>query len=969
MGRSKKVTLGYKYYLGMHMVICHGPVDAVQEIQVGGRTAWTGNVTDNTQITIAAENLFGGKKKEGGVSGKVDILMGAPTQAKNDYLMDKLGPVIPAFRGVVSAVLRKCYVTAMTPYPKPWAFKVKRIPAKSWYGAKAEINGGANGAHIIYEVLTNTDWGMGYGPDAIDEASFRAAADTLYAENLGLSFALSNTDSIEEFIEVITQHINAMFYVDPYTGKFALRLVREDYDPETLPVFDESNVVRLVSFERPSFAEMVNEIVVVYRPQGSANDDSVTVQDLAAIQAQEGIVSQTVNYPGIDNATNAARLGLRDLRQRSTPLARLRIKVNRTAWDLSLGDVFKFNWEEHGISGLIVRVLDIDPGTLENGEITIEGVEDVFGLPLTTYVNDQPSGWNDPVQPPAAAAYRLVHEATYWDTFRRISEADWAYVTSTSSYVSSIVGEPDQAAINYELWTRPGAGDFVLADDAAFAPHGTLVSDITPNQTSLVIDNLRGVFNDIVLGTYGIVDSEIVRIDALNPDTGAVTLGRGCLDTVPAAHLAGAQLFFAEDVLGIDQTEYATGETINVKILPRTGSGVLAIGSAPQDDVLLSGRMHKPYPPGNVKVNGSYFPTAILGAYSLSWAHRDRTQQVASLIDFTAGNIGPEPGTTYTLRLYGETDTLLRTETGLTGTSYAWTAEQADSGLTVLGSEGGADYDTVVAASAPTARWKMDETSGTTMLDSVGGYHGTYFNGVLLGQPPLVADAGKSAKFDGSDDYATVPDNAALRPGTGEYAIEMTVKFTGTAFGMAFGKFADPHPYPGPTVFFNSANDTTVAGRIEFRDKRQSGYWVDSVATGLNDGVARHYVFQRRQVTAGVWKLEMYINGTLDAATTLPTVEDLNTANKIYVGSRDNIQRLNCTTDDVIYYVGRALTPEEVQSHYLASVGLSAMPRLNGRIRAELESVRAGLTSHQKHNITVDRAGWGYQWGNYWGGI
>ena len=43
--------------------------------------------------------------------------------------------------------------------------------------------------------------------------------------------------------------------------------------------------------------------------------------------------------------------------------------------------------------------------------------------------------------------------------------------------------------------------------------------------------------------------------------------------------------------------------------------------------------------------------------------------------------------------------------------------------------------------------------------------------------------------------------------------------------------------------------------------------------------------------------------------------------------------------------------------------------RLNGRIRFELESVRDGKTSYQKHNVITDRAGYGYNWGKYWGGI
>ena len=43
--------------------------------------------------------------------------------------------------------------------------------------------------------------------------------------------------------------------------------------------------------------------------------------------------------------------------------------------------------------------------------------------------------------------------------------------------------------------------------------------------------------------------------------------------------------------------------------------------------------------------------------------------------------------------------------------------------------------------------------------------------------------------------------------------------------------------------------------------------------------------------------------------------------------------------------------------------------RLNGTVRAEIESVRAGLISHQKHNIITDRAGYGYQYGKYFGGL
>ncbi len=41
MGGSKKQTVGYRYSLGMHLALCHGPIDAIREILVDRRTAWS----------------------------------------------------------------------------------------------------------------------------------------------------------------------------------------------------------------------------------------------------------------------------------------------------------------------------------------------------------------------------------------------------------------------------------------------------------------------------------------------------------------------------------------------------------------------------------------------------------------------------------------------------------------------------------------------------------------------------------------------------------------------------------------------------------------------------------------------------------------------------------------------------------------------------------------------------------------
>ncbi|MGE4551804.1 MAG: hypothetical protein AB7D57_01760 [Desulfovibrionaceae bacterium] len=43
--------------------------------------------------------------------------------------------------------------------------------------------------------------------------------------------------------------------------------------------------------------------------------------------------------------------------------------------------------------------------------------------------------------------------------------------------------------------------------------------------------------------------------------------------------------------------------------------------------------------------------------------------------------------------------------------------------------------------------------------------------------------------------------------------------------------------------------------------------------------------------------------------------------------------------------------------------------RLNGALRVTLAAERDGYAGWQAQERRVDRAGWGYQWGNYYGGI
>ena len=65
------------------------------------------------------------------------------------------------------------------------------------------------------------------------------------------------------------------------------------------------------------------------------------------------------------------------------------------------------------------------------------------------------------------------------------------------------------------------------------------------------------------------------------------------------------------------------------------------------------------------------WPATAFARLDLAWAHRDRLLQADRLIEHEAGSIGPEPGTTTTVRVYhANSNALLHTASGLAGTAF-----------------------------------------------------------------------------------------------------------------------------------------------------------------------------------------------------------------------------------------------------------------------------------------------------------
>jgi len=692
---------GYRYYMGEQRNLCHGPIDGIKQIWCGERPAWptrhsrTQLASDGkTSASIDYMNFFGGDDKGGGIRGTISFNYGYLTQSVDSYMASRIGSNISAYRGLVTVVFRRFYI-GTSPYPRNWSFLLKRTDilddgSPQWYSSKACIHEDKsydlNAAHMLRECFTCPRWGLGYSESLFDDADWMPFADTLYSEKFGLSYNWDDpNETIENLIDEIKRHIDGTVYQDPETGKFVPKLLRDDYVIDNLETFDEDDIESVDDFVRPSYGEIPDKFYV--RIVDVLNNTTITIPDEdPAVKSIQGGKSIEVSYDFlmITNTALGAKVAARERFKTTSMPATMTIKGKRTMSHLRPFDVFKLSYQinpQIRIESMVVRILEVDYGTLEDGYITFKCSQDVFAMKDAVYSTPPDSGWQDIENEPSASPYRLLIEAPFWELAKNMGVSVADGYDDDAGFLMVCASSPSVDSVDYNLMVRDGlTEEFILQDGKApFTPTATIDDVLPKNAEDVVIQLSNFEFPEYIeVGSYAIIGNEIVKVKVIDYDednqTLSVTVARGGLDTVPESHSANDRIWFVGSTNYFVLNEYMATDQPGTKVLPWTSIGVLDEGSAPIDNAnAFNSRANRPYPPGNFKINGVSYPKAFNGEPTLTWAHRDRLQQTNEITEHSEGNIGPEAGTTYTLKIYDENNNLARTETGLTGTSYIYT--------------------------------------------------------------------------------------------------------------------------------------------------------------------------------------------------------------------------------------------------------------------------------------------------------
>lgn len=662
---SKKQTIGYKNYVAWQQVLCRGPGVELHGLWFGDKEVDDGsplNLTTDTSVIINEQDLFG--PDEGGFFGEIEFYTGGASQGVSGFL-DTVGrqrvtsaATVTAPRYTLTSHLviseiafsgsaRGAYVGNSTTI-RPLSADIQRIPAL-FPGQSAGHNaigseGDCNPMNVLYEYLTNTEWGMGRSTTEIDTGSsstFKTASDSMRAEGNGFSMLLDKELEGDEFLKELERHMDGVVYRNLRTKKWEIKLARADYTIGNQPLLDESNS-NVIAYTQSSWEDTSNQIQVLYSKRSDDYKESYALaQDMANAQLQgNGTVTTSLiapvqmRFPGCKTAALATNLAWRELRSQAYPLARATIQVERDKWDLTLGTVIAWTSSRYGFSLLPMRVISIDYGSLDDNGIKLELVQDVFYFEEPSY-GVPPSGiWIAPE----------VDLVAYPANNQKIFEAprNWWFQNPTNTlfgsppkalsrrgfYVAAAVRQGNEYQYNLYMDYSGASTDFRSGGVIdSFAELGTLATELTSG-----VDNPMSTFDitaapsvdarindEVTVEELGFqmehliqIDNEFMVISTSSYASGTVTVNnvyRGMMDTVQESHSIGATvwfLFMGSGIITGPSNAYpgsigSSGRAVRLRMATDTEEFT---GTVTTVNPGMNNRDIKPYPPAALVFDG-----------------------------------------------------------------------------------------------------------------------------------------------------------------------------------------------------------------------------------------------------------------------------------------------------------------------------------------------------------------------------
>lgn len=708
---SKIPISGYKYYLGLDLALCLGPNVSLHKVYADKDIYYDSATT--TAGVLTHDDKF---------SGPFIFYNGSYSQSVDAYVASFNGGDAPAYNGIAHMAIHRAFIGNFPQLP-PFSFELSRYTNNlGLTNPVLYIGEDLNPAEVIYSILVDPWNGMENDVGDINIQSFLDAAAVLAVEQNGSSVIVTSASNGGDVIAELIKQIDGVLYQDIASGKISLKLVRQDYDVETIPLMDENNIITLQNFTRSSWVNTFNQVRIKYvRRDKQYEDGTASIQDLAHITAQGRMLTTDVDMQTVYDSALASRLAARELAQRNVPIFSMTFEANRTAFGMKPGDPFRFSWADFGINNMIMRIKQLDLGKLQDNRMVIEAAQDEFSTSVDVF---GPPGTGGPgvnfstqnvVQPLIIELPKIL--ADFDITLSNLNAG------ANEGFLLAFGEAGNNGQIGYK--TIHSTDNFTttiygLDDDTEFAATATLLTAINPTYFDIprVIPTL--LINEVNFGSRTMSNATLAQIKAgsnlifidgelmafetiVNNNNGTWSLGnvhRTLLDTAAGSHDYGTPIYFVTNYHQFVPFKFNDSLPIQTRFRSITPTATQAVDSLTLTTLYttLADRYIKPLPPRNMYVTITGVPAGVTG-YTLSVPTRTAGQVVpaqatltvqwsrrnygaANITLFNEADEAPEAGVSYNLRwiLNSATTTI----SGITGNSVGIALPAATTGSLAL---------------------------------------------------------------------------------------------------------------------------------------------------------------------------------------------------------------------------------------------------------------------------------------------
>jgi len=564
-----------------------------------------------------------------------------------------------------ASVSKKIGINVEAKFPKSWGentqacFFETSVSISKYNGEYDDLladGADINPIHKIREILTD-DTAMNKPESSVNNENFIKAADRIYAERLGISWSITEKSCIDAINE-LCYHIEAGIRVNRQTGLYEVILFRDDwFEEDEIHSISESKI-KSIQYEITNADEVINQVNVNFYDRTNIKNSSFSISESGLIQTLGRVNAETLDFPYFMNMRNAEIVANWKLKLLSTGVYKGTFTTGwREARKWNRYDLIKLPWSKRWNGTVLVRIMSINLGGPTNNEVSIDFIEVVpsTGMMNTTIVADDAIDTRPQAPQPCTAK---VFELPYFEAVQSFGEREVNIELTDNAeagYLCAIAKKPQNNSLNAALHVDSGNG-YERVATINYCETAYLDQAIDRMSSTFVVKN-AGNIASVRIGSQIFINDEIMVYQSYDAVTKVLTVKRGALETIPQIQALDSMLYFADDFVAVDQTIYVDSEVIEAKVLTTTPSGVLALGDALTHIVDFKARAIRPYPPANVKINGSYWIEThlITNDIILTWVGRNRLQQTGGeILGWYEGDVTIEDGVTYSYELVCE---------------------------------------------------------------------------------------------------------------------------------------------------------------------------------------------------------------------------------------------------------------------------------------------------------------------------